>query len=339
MTNVGQLMQSKPGFLDPGAIKNRATLETLFKYYGSEPDPSGKQWRCLFPERHTHGDSTPSVTFFKERATCHSQRCFQQADVFQLVGLMEIMPTFIEQKTWICEQFGLNGQSPTAKVVARYDYMDESGALLFQVVRFEPKTFKQRRPDGNDGWIWGLGNTRRLLFRLPDVIKSQTILVLEGEKDVETAGKLGLPTGWAATTNPMGAGKWRPEYSESLRGKKVVIAPDQDEAGRRHGEQIAQALTGVATEVRYLTLPFGKDLSEWAEAGGTTEEFQSLLANVPDFCSSVAYRNTDPTEKHLGKPPDARGVIIRLRSFDEITPEPVEFAWSGHIVVRAVKSC
>src|SRR6476620_10954754 len=38
-----------------------------------------------------------------------------------------------------------------AKVVVEYDYVDEAGELLYQVVRFQPKDFRQRRPDGN-GW-------------------------------------------------------------------------------------------------------------------------------------------------------------------------------------------
>ncbi len=235
---------------------------------------------------------------------------------------METLPTFTEQKTWICERFGLNGQSSPAKVVASYDYMDESNNLLFQVVRYDPKDFRQRRPDGNEGWIWGLGDTPRVLYRLPDVIKAQTILVLEGEKDVLTAYRLGLPEGWAATCNPMGAEKWRAEYSEFLRGKKVVIAPDQDEAGQRHAAQVAQALTGVADEVRCLSLSFGKDLSEWAEVGGTAQEFHALLDNIPDFCSSVAYRNTAPTEKPLDSPEEVQvnlGQEIPFMSYKEET--------------------
>jgi len=39
------------------------------------------------------------------------------------------------------------------KIVATYDYTDESGNLLFQVVRYDPKDFRQRRPDGKGGWI------------------------------------------------------------------------------------------------------------------------------------------------------------------------------------------
>jgi hypothetical protein len=43
-------------------------------------------------------------------------------------------------------------------IVATYDYLNESGKLLFQSVRFDPKSFSHRRPDGNGGWKWNLKN-------------------------------------------------------------------------------------------------------------------------------------------------------------------------------------
>ena len=50
---------------------------------------------------------------------------------------------------------GDNGDRPGGRrIVANYDYKDEQGELLFQAVRFEPKGFAQRRPDGRGGWVW-----------------------------------------------------------------------------------------------------------------------------------------------------------------------------------------
>lgn len=44
------------------------------------------------------------------------------------------------------------------EIVKSYDYTDAKGAPLYQVVRFEPKSFAQRRPspDGDGAWVWGL---------------------------------------------------------------------------------------------------------------------------------------------------------------------------------------
>jgi hypothetical protein len=67
---------------------------------------------------------------------------------------------------------GKGNGSDKAKVQAVYDYRDAGGELLFQVVRFAPKDFRQRRPDGNGGWLWSLGKTPRVLYRLPELIEA-----------------------------------------------------------------------------------------------------------------------------------------------------------------------
>ena len=100
---------------------------------------------------------------------------------------------------------GKNGQEPNGKIACAYDYTDEAGKLLFQCVRFDPKDFKQRRPDDNGGWIWNMKGTRRVLYRLPDVLKAGSICIAEGEKDADNLRTLGF----TATTNPLGAKKWR----------------------------------------------------------------------------------------------------------------------------------
>ena len=106
-----------------------------------------------------------------------------------------------------------NGTTPgasTPRIATIYDYTDEGGKLLFQVVRYEPKAFKQRRPDGCGGWIWNLEQTRRVLYRLQELIEAasaeQIIFIVEGEKDVDNLRNLNIP----ATTCPGGANKWRP---------------------------------------------------------------------------------------------------------------------------------
>ena len=117
--------------------------------------------------------------------------------------------------------------------IAAYDYHGPDGKLLFQAVRYEPKGFSQRQPDGNGGWLWNLQGIEPVLYRLPEVIEAirsgETIYLVEGEKDADRLVSLGL----TATCNPMGAQKWQDSYSETLRGASVVIVPDADEPGRK----------------------------------------------------------------------------------------------------------
>jgi len=171
------------------------------------------------------------------------------------------------------------GESLGRRIVEEYDYRDEKGKLLFQVVRFEPKDFRQRRPDGNGGWTWRLNGVRRVLYGLPDVIVARSVLVCEGEKDCETARALGL----VATCNPHGAGKWRPEFADPLKGKRVCIIADADEPGRKHAEDVAVSLCGKAESLKVVELPGAKDLTEWVNRGGTRDALLQLVRSEAEW--------------------------------------------------------
>ena len=160
------------------------------------------------------------------------------------------------------------------KVVRTYPYVNEQGTLLFEVVRYEPKGFSTRRPAK---WMWTLDGTPRVLYRLPDVIAAKEVLVVEGEKDCETARSWGL----VATSNPEGGGKWKAEYVQFFRNKKVLIVGDADETGRKHARQVAGSLVPVADAVKLIELSGAKDLTEWAEHGGTREALFDLFWSAP----------------------------------------------------------
>jgi hypothetical protein len=167
-----------------------------------------------------------------------------------------------------------------ARIVAIYDYRDERGELLFQVCRFAPKTFRQRRPDGK----WSVKGLRRVPYRLPELIATPDciVFVVEGEKDADRLASLGL----VATCNPGGAGKWQPRYAEFFRGRDVVILVDNDDAGRDHARSVARNLTPVAARVRIPELPGlapKGDVSDWLDAGGTREALERLSADAPVF--------------------------------------------------------
>ena len=191
------------------------------------------------------------------------------------------------------------GRAGPATVVA-YDYGSSDGALIFQVVRrTDPRTgdksFRQRRPDpaAPDGWTWNLRGVQRVLYRLPELLaagRERPVYVVEGEKDVDRLLDMGL----LATTNPGGAGKWAKKYSPLLRGRTVIVIPDNDDetttppfAGQRHAHEVARSLLGVAASVRMLNLPGalpkGGDVSDWLDAGGTPALLDELAAAVPEY--------------------------------------------------------
>ena len=198
--------------------------------------------------------------------------------------------TFPDRVAWYCHGCGESGAEKYEQrerggglgpIKAIYDYRDEEGNRLFQVLRFEPlnapKVFRQRT--GPDQDKWSIKGVRIVPFRLPELIEGLTaehvIFVVEGEKDVNTLRGHNVP----ATCNPMGAGKWWPEFNDILRGADVVICGDNDEPGRNHVKLVAKNLYGVARRVRVLDLAefwpgieASDDISDWFGRGGGTPE-------------------------------------------------------------------
>jgi 5S rRNA maturation endonuclease (ribonuclease M5) len=170
---------------------------------------------------------------------------------------------------------------------ATYPYEDKMGRLLYEVLRYQgtdgKKEFMQRRPDPNKPgyYIWDIAGVTTVLYGLPQVMKADIVIVVEGEKDVTNLRRLHLDDDnmkpIAITTSPMGAGHWQDRYAECLRGKNVVIHPDADVMGRKYADAVHTSLRGIAKEVRIREFPAGfKDASDYLEEHGL-EEYADLV--------------------------------------------------------------
>ncbi len=221
---------------------------------------SGSCWMANCP---AHDDSTPSLSISTGRdghllVHCHAG-CRQT----------EVIAALRQQGLW-------SESEQTRRVItATYNYTDEAGSLLYQVVRYEPKDFKQRRPDGAGDWIWRKGE-RQVLYRLPDLLDAPIVFVVEGERDAETL----RDQGFVATTNAGGAdAPWLPAYTDTLQGREVILIPDNDDAGRKRAGRIARALRGKVARLVVLELEgVGiKDVTDWFRAGHSELELISLI--------------------------------------------------------------
>jgi hypothetical protein len=213
--------------------------------------------------------------------------------------------------------------SPTAV----YDYLDENGTRLFQSLRFEPvnapKQFRQRTDPNQKKW--SIKGVRIVPYRLPELIaavkKRLLIFIVEGEKDVETLRS----HGFVATTNPMGAGKWRSEFNEFLRGADVVIVGDNDQPGREHVQLVAKGLHGVAHSIVVLDLKQfwpeieeSDDISDWFERGGGTRD---KLLDIEDQLTEWEPRG----DGHDKTPPQDGQVAGTTQAVAPVDPvEPVD---------------
>jgi 5S rRNA maturation endonuclease (ribonuclease M5) len=199
-------------------------------------------------------------------------------------------------------------------IVSTYPYTNKEGILFYEKVRRADKSFTQRRKDSSGGWIYNRQGIPPVLYNLPEVSKSEIVVICEGEKDADAL----MATGFTATTgeNGAGKGKWKPEYTDQLTGKHVLILGDNDTVGRDYQAEIANALHGKAATVKVLDLakiwpeiPEHGDISDYIEAMGLEEalsKLADLIHDTPEW-EPVITQNSQTEE---WKPPISLGDVV-----------------------------
>ena len=237
---------------------------------------SGSGWTARCP---AHQDRAPSLSIKEgdERIVLFCFAGCEQDDVLAALGL-----------SWKDIVYDENTTEPEAV----YPYTDEGGNLLYEVVRFPGKKFRQRKPNGD----WNLNGTRRVLYQLPEVLygieQGHTIYLCEGEKDADALREHGK----VATCSPGGASNWRDEYASFLTDANVVIVQDKDDPGRAYASAAKESLRGLARRVWIVQAKEGKDASDHLAAGHKVEELECAtddgsivlpIRSVKDFAASI----------------------------------------------------
>lgn len=264
---------------------------------GCKHTSNGLSARCPFPD---HRDTNPSFSLMLGDGTggvwncygCNRSGKLVDFEVFMSEGSTGGSIDRSQARSRVIDRLrDLGAIEPTTgqqdDVV--FAYCDEDGEVISETVR--PKGDKaamyQRRPnpDKPGTYIKDTKGCRKVLYNLPEVLEAFTVIVLEGEPDVERVRKLNLQdTGdslVAATTVVGGAGGWLPEYSERLRNKWVILIGHNDEDGKglRHMEEVRLSLQGRAKDIRHVLLPAEfKDVSDYLEVHPGTD----LIALIGD---------------------------------------------------------
>lgn len=207
-----------------------------------KPSGQGKnKWMACCPSHNDgqrKGDQSLSIELAGDKILL---KCFagcKTPDIVKALGLTMSDLFLGEKKTKKTE----TAPGPRSKRVIEkvYPYHNAGDILVFEVVRYKPKHFSQRRPDGKGGYINNLNGAERVIYHLPQILaaigRGETIFHCEGEKDVDNLAALGF----AATTSPMGAGSWKAEQALYYRGaQQIVVIPDKDERGRAYAQEVA----------------------------------------------------------------------------------------------------
>ena len=305
---------------------------------------NGSNWSARCPCRYD--DDNPSLSIGQGKdgrvlVTCHRG---SGCDVNQICDAMEItvgdlMPPNDSEPTPPAERRVKRNDpvvspSTTKKkakldLVATYDYTDADGNVTFQKQRFVDKdtgkkTFRQRRKTEDGEWVYNLDGVDQVLYNLPEVLQGikdgKNIVVVEGEKDVETLRSLGR----IATTMPGGAGKWRENHTEALRGANVIVISDNDEVGKEHAQHVRDRLTEAECVVR-LMIPDGvKDVTDLIESGGTIKELRDFEDGLDSHDSKEEQEDT--------KFDDALTKIEKIFERDDIS-DHVKMLRAGNVIL------
>jgi hypothetical protein len=186
---------------------------------------------------------------------------------------------------WLNEHGLLNGDRPREATnghvpcVATYVYRDADGNQLARKLRFEPGVNGQEKEfawERFENRISGVASKKLPLYRLREIQSEQTVILTEGEKDADAGAAVGF-----ATTTSGGAGTFRPDHAEALRGKDIVIVVDADQPGRDHAQKVAMMLKDKAASIKVCEIPGSKDLAEAIEKGVPKNVLVALFEESP----------------------------------------------------------
>jgi len=299
---------------------------------------AGSGWVARCPCRND--DSNPSLSVGQGAdgrvlVTCHRGMSCNVEEICSAVGLgvsdlmppkdefgnfnkLESRPTPAPKRTEQRQSTPRPVEPPKKQtLVATYDYTDENGVLLFQKLRYVDedgkKTFRQRKPDGNGGWEYSLGDIPKVLYNLPAVISAKAynapVWVVEGEKDADTL----IEAGFIATTMPGGAGKWLELHTEPLAGSLVEIIADNDEVGIRHALDVQQKLTEAGCDAQVWVCPSHKDITDHLSAGKSIEDliaYEEYSEINTKEVSEDGFHEVEPQQHQIDEEASPEGLAL-----------------------------
>jgi len=283
---------------------DRRPLDKVLEVAQQSELMSDGSYMCVCP---AHEDANPSLHITEDQSGKLLINCFKGCRLPSIchgwgLTVSELFPDHGRSKLSTTAT-AKKPKRPLGRKVAEYDYRDADGAVVYQAVRYETddgkKSFVQRRPNGQGGWIGNMRGVTRVLYKLPELIaadRSLTVYIVEGEKKVDALTAWGLiatcNVGGASTVN--GVGKWLSSYNTYFRGRDVVILPDNDPVdpktgvrpGFDHTRKIIASLAGVANSVRIVELPglpVKGDIIDWIADGGTRDRFLEIINTPPEI--------------------------------------------------------
>ncbi len=271
---------------------------------GVKPKSGKKGSMALCP---AHADRNQSLSVDENPAGDVLLKCFAGCETDAILESLKLKPAdlFMDQ---IKPREQIKFASSGSRIVDTTDFIGIDGEVVLREVRYDPKGFSQCRPLGlGRGWANNLDGIEPILFNLPELRRypDRAVVLVEGCKDAKRLARLGM----LVTTNPMGAGAWRPSYTAELSGRTVTIIVDNDKSGWDHGHKVARELTEAGCRVRIGAMPdvgAKGDVSDWLDQDPehrTRDVLIDVIKRFPVWSEDMAQGAPTPDSVTLKVPP------------------------------------
>jgi putative DNA primase/helicase len=296
---------------------------SVYQALGGEPSSQRRQGREIIVRCLSHRpDAHASLRLNRESGVWYCDPCGVGGGVLDLVMLAGAATDHSEAARWLRDRQLLAGDASSGDVVGRREWRlsDASGSYL-------ATHHREDREGGTKVFWWsrngslGLGGLKAAdlpLYGADVLAKSPSdgsVLVVEGEKAADALRR----SGFSVVATVTGAGVTPSQASlEVLRGREIVLWPDNDDPGRKHMDRIAGRLRDIASKVRMISWgkKVGDDAADFFSSGGTTECLGGLVAQAREWRPKLASQLASAAK------------LIRL---SEVNPEAVSWLWPGRI--------
>ncbi|WP_264685943.1 AAA family ATPase [Wolbachia endosymbiont (group B) of Pyrgus malvae] len=168
-----------------------------------------------------------------------------------------------------------------------WNYYDENNQVIVIVNRYDLPEGKEYRPFDVKKSIFTAPEVRPL-YNIPEILKSDKIVLVEGEKCAEALIEKGITatTAMSGANAPIEKTDWTP-----LKGKHIIIWPDNDEAGKKYAKNAEKKLLEIGVEsLVVLNIPQNKtkgwDAADCVEEGINVKEFLASTALTTNTLST-----------------------------------------------------
>ena len=231
-----------------------------------------------------HEDPNPSLSITSKGGKLLA-KCFAGCDQSSVVDALKARGLWPETVPRQDTPDGIPATWRGGRLTTKWLYRDQDNTPLGIVARYDGPGGKEIIPffrrDGGK-WASGAAPVPRPLYGLDELPRFDgDILIVEGEKAADAAQRLAanaVALTWPGGSNAVKKADWPP-----LRGKNVIVWPDNDEPGLKAARDVAEACRKAgAASVRVLTPPSGKpkgwDAADAVAEGWTREMLTAWLA-------------------------------------------------------------